>query len=247
MLEGKMSGSNCFEKIILVARPAAGKSEIIAYLKALPLTERIEEFHINQIEEIDDFPMLWTWFEEDEILETMGYPRLHSDKDGYFLGNHLWHVLIRRMCLEYDKKRRDNPDYHSNITSLIEFSRGGQHGGYRTAFNNLTPQVLYNSAVLYVNVSWSESLRKNRKRFNPNKPDSILEHSLPDKKLEFMYKDDDWHELAPQSEGFLKINDLDIPYVVFENEDDVTSAGGALLGERLKSVISQLWDLDTRL
>jgi len=42
--------------------------------------------------------------------------------------------------------------------------------------------MLKSAAILYVNVSFSESLRKNRKRFNPNKPDSILEHGLPDEK-----------------------------------------------------------------
>jgi len=238
-----MNQNNWFDKLILVARPAAGKSEIIKYLKAVPLQERISTFHIKQVEEIDDFPMLWTWFEEDAILESMGFPRLHTNSEGYFLGNHLWHLLIKRICLEYDKKLRDDPNYHAEYTSLIEFSRGSQHGGYRAAFNHLSQSVLQSAAFLYVTVSWSESLRKNRKRFNPDKPDSILEHSLPDKKLEFMYRDDDWHDLAPHNEGFLDINGIAVPYAVFQNEDDITTAGGDRLGERLHSVLDNLWVL----
>ena len=37
----------------------------------------------------------------------MGYARLHSDGDGYFMGNHLWDLLIERIGLEYQKKLRD--------------------------------------------------------------------------------------------------------------------------------------------
>ena len=58
-----------FEKIILLGRPASGKSEVIHYVKNLNLDERKKRFHLGKIKDIDDFPMLWTWFEEDDILE----------------------------------------------------------------------------------------------------------------------------------------------------------------------------------
>ncbi len=29
-------------------------------------------------------------------------------------------------------------------------------------------------------------------RYNPDKPDSILEHALEDKKIEFLYKESEW-------------------------------------------------------
>ena len=81
---------NVFKTILLIARPAAGKSEIINYLKRIPLNERKERFHIGEFAEIDDFPMLWTWFEEDALLEKMGHPRLHTTSDGYFKYQYLW-------------------------------------------------------------------------------------------------------------------------------------------------------------
>lgn len=236
-----MEKKNTFDILVLNARPAAGKSEIIDYLKKCPLGERKRRFMVGEFEEIDDFPMLWTWFEEDDILEKMGYPRLHSDEDGYFKGNHLWHLLIRRMCFEYLKKVTRIPDYHQTYTTIIEFSRGSEHGGYREAYQHLSNEVLERMAILYLDVSYSESLRKNRARFNPNEPDSILEHGLPDRKLEKLYKDVDWHELAKDDPAYLDIQGYKVPYVIFENEDDVTTARGNALGERLEARLQTLW------
>ena len=48
----------------------------------------------------------------------------------------------------------------------------------------LPDNLLGRAAVVYVRVSFEESLRKNSLRFNPQRPDSILEHALPDETLE---------------------------------------------------------------
>lgn len=231
-----------FDVLILIARPAAGKSEVIDYLKRTPLEERLRRFHIGKIEEIDDFPMLWTWFEEDALLERMGYPRLHTDKDGYFLHNHFWNLLIERIGLEYQKKRRDVPALDVEYTTLVEFSRGKEHGGYQSAFQHLLPEMVERAAVLYLDVSWEESLRKNRKRFNPDKPDSILEHALPDDKLERLYREVDWDEVSGGDPAYLTVRGYQVPYVVFDNSDDVTTERGEALGERLEMVTQVLWE-----
>ena len=232
-----------FKKLILLGRPASGKSEIIDYLKKSSPEDRLKRFHIGKIEEIDDFPMLWTWFEEDAILEKkMGKPRMHSDPGGYFLFEYQWHLLIERICFEYNKKLRDNENYHDNITTLVEFSRGTEHGGYKEAFKHLSQEVLKNSAILYVNVPYDESLRKNRKRFNPNKPDSILEHGLPDSKLERLYKEVDWEEVSAKSPSHININGVEVPYTVFENIPSKTD-DPALLGPALDDVLKRLWEI----
>jgi hypothetical protein len=236
-----MEKKNTFDILVLNARPAAGKSEIIDYLKKSPLEERKMRFKVGEFEEIDDFPMLWTWFEEDDLLQKMGYPRLHSDEEGYFKGQHLWHLLIRRMCFEYLKKVTRIPNYHQKYTTIIEFSRGSEHGGYKEAYQHLSKDVLERMAILYLDVSFNESLRKNRARFNPNEPDSILEHGLPDKKLEKMYKEVDWHELVKDDPAYIEIQGVKVPYVIFENEDDVTTARGDALGERLEARLQTLW------
>lgn len=232
---------NAFNLLLLIARPAAGKSEIIDYLKRTPTEERIERFHIGDFEELDDFPMLWTWFEEDKILEEMGENRLHTDADGYFKYDYLWDVLIRRISLDYRKMLRDQPSYHQNKTTIIEFARGSQHGGFKRAFDHLSQEVVEQMAVLYLNVSWEESLRKNQARFNPDRPDSILEHGLPDEKMAVLYRESDWAEISAPDAEFLTIQGTQVPYAVFENEDDVTTARGAALGQRLEETLSLLW------
>jgi len=92
--------SDTFDTLILIGRPASGKREIIDYLSYLEAKERRRRFHLGELFVIDDFPMLWTWFEEDKLLSQMGKPRLHTDEQGYFKHDYLWDLLVRRMCLE---------------------------------------------------------------------------------------------------------------------------------------------------
>ncbi len=238
-----MTNNNTFDILLLIARPAAGKSEIIDYLKRTDVATRRRRFHIGEFEEIDDFPMLWTWFEEDHLLSQMGYSRLHTTKDNYFKAGYLWDLLIRRICLEYSKRLRDNPKYHDQMTTIIEFARGSEHGGFARAFQHLSPEVVQRAAILYINVSYAESLRKNRQRFNPDRPDSILEHGLPDEKMERLYKESDWEQVSAADPKFITIQSRQVPYVVFENEDDVTTGRGQALGIRLEETLGRLWEL----
>lgn len=235
--------NNCFKLLLLLARPAAGKSEIINYLRNIPVRERLEQYHIGNFHELDDFPMLWAWFEEDQILEKMGKNRLHSDSQGYFLHPYFWNVLIERLNLDYKKILRDLQFSKDGHTVLMEFSRGSEHGGYQEAFKHLAPELLKDMAIIYLYVPWEESLRKNRRRFNPQKPDSILEHGLSDEKLEKLYRQNDWIELTNNSPDFLNIQGINVPYCVFENSNDITSIGGELLGCQLTTCLDHLWGL----
>jgi hypothetical protein len=226
--------------LILLGRPAAGKSEIIDFLKRTPLDERVRRFHIGDFAEIDDFPLLWAWYEEDALLNRMGHPRLHTTPDGYFTRRYMWDLLIQRLSLEYDKWARDA---EAGSTAIIEFSRGSEHGGYRSALPNLSEAILQQAAILYVDVSWEESLRKNRRRYNPSRPDSILEHGLPNAKLERLYKEVDWREFSAPDAAHVNVRGQRVPYVVFGNEDDVTTGRGPALGDRLEDALGSLWSL----
>lgn len=228
------------ECLVLVGRPASGKSEIIDFLQRLDPAERRRRFRLGELAIIDDFPLLWAWFEEDAILERMGHPRLHTTADGSFAGAHLWDVLVRRLCLEYDKLRAATADLHGRTSVIIELSRGCEHGGYRQAFAQLSPEVRARASVLYVRVSFEESLRKNRRRFNPDKPHSILEHALPDDKLERLYGRDDWDELEREGPDHLLLGGRRVPAATFENEDDVTTPRGPELGLRLEECLRKL-------
>lgn len=236
--------NNTFNVILLIGRPASGKSEIIHYLTNLPDDVRRERFHIAQLEVRDDFPMLWTWFEEDDILsKKFDLPRLHSDEQGYFKSPELWQLLIERLSLDYGKLVRDDPSYHEHNTCMIEFSRGSEHGGYAEALRHLSDEVLQNAGIMYVRVPFEESLRKNRRRYNPDKPDSILEHGLSDEKMERLYKEDDFAIIAPGDFGQIEIRGHSVPFVVFPNEDDVTTDKPNQLARRLESILGELWEL----
>ncbi len=227
--------------IFLLGRPAAGKSEIIDFLLKLSNEERKKEFYMGKIDEIDDFPMLWTWYEEDDILANkLQKPRLHTTEDSYFKYQYLWDLLIERISLEFEKHKRDIPNYFEDYTALVEFSRGKEHGGYKEAFQYVSEELLKRGSILYVNVPFKESLRKNRKRFDPSKPDSILHHSLSDEKLTKLYKEVDWDEFKGNDPEFVTIKGVKVPYVVFENEDDVTTNDGEPLRRRLKENIDKL-------
>jgi hypothetical protein len=233
-----------FDVLILVGRPASGKSEIIDFLMHTPSDVRQHKFHVAEIDVLDDFPMLWSWFEEDHILsERLGQPRLYTDADGYFKYLYLWNLLIERISLEYHKRLRDDPMYHDHVTTIVEFARGSEHGGYAEAFQHLADDLLHGAGIVYVNVPFEESLRKNRRRFNPDRPESILEHSLPDEKLERLYRDDDWPTFHASHSDFVAVRSIRVPCIIFENKDDVTTGKPDLLATRLEMVLGRLWEL----
>jgi len=229
-----------FDSLILIGRPASGKSEIIDYLSSLETGDRRRRFHLGELFVTDDFPMLWSWFEEDKLLGQMGKPRLHTDREGFFKRDHFWDLLVQRLCLEYQKHRAEQAE---GSTVIIEFSRGSSHGGYDRAFQQLSTRILERAVVLYVEVSFEESLRKNSRRFNPQAPHSILEHSLPEEKMRRLYGEDDWARFGAQDSGFLSLLNLRVPYAVFANEEDHTSAGGEQLGRPLARCCQRLWEL----
>jgi hypothetical protein len=234
-----------FDLLFLIARPAAGKSEIVDYLRRVGVEERRRRFHVGRFEVVDDFPMLWAWLEEDTILSRMAHPRLHTDESGYFKFPYLWNVLVERLALEIEKRDRDRaPD--RGITTIVEFSRGSEHGGYGEALRHFPEEMLQRAAITYVRISYQESLRKNRLRFNPDRPDSVLEHGLPDEKMERLYREDDWDVFSAEDPTHVTVKGVRVPYAVFENEDDVTTARGDALGQRLEEILGRLWAIRSR-
>ena len=243
-----------FDLIIRNGPPAAGKSEVLDYLKKVPLAERIERFHVGEFAEFDDFPILWERFEDDDIYTQYGKERLISNTEFTYQGQHLkgyvfkdkffWNYLIRRLCLNYDKVLRDDPRYHTTTTALFEFSRGSEHGGFRMAYDHLDDSILARACTLYINCSWEESLRKTRRRYNPNKPDSILEHALEDKKLEMLYKGSDWADFSAANPDHLLVKGKKVPFAILQNEPEITDQPDKL-GPALELALNKLWKLHT--
>jgi hypothetical protein len=231
-----------FETIILIGRPAAGKSEVIDFLKRTPEAERARRFHIGAFVEVDDFPFVWETFEIDDLLERLGQPRVFTTRDYYFLGDHLWNLFIERINLEFRKRLAHDARFTERETVLVEFSRGGERG-FAEAFDHLADEILSRAGIVYINVSYQESVRKNRRRFDPAQADSILYHSLPDAKMEFYYRTNDWDRLSNgRKTGTIRVRGLDVPFAVFDNEPERTD-DPAKLGPALEEVFGALWGL----
>jgi hypothetical protein len=233
-----MSADN-FPVLIIIGRPAAGKSEVIDFLKKADPKERLSRFHIADFEELDDFVYVWETFEIDDILTRHGKPRLWTDEKYWFKDHFIWNLYIERINLEYRKKLARNSNYHDGKTTLIEFARGGDNGIYE-ALSFLHEDVLRRASLMYIKVSYEESVRKNRRRARKGEEHSILYHSLPDEKMDFYYRTNDWEALAAKDPNYIDVKGFKIPYAVFENEPEKT-LDPMLIGQELERVAAKLW------
>lgn len=246
-MKTKTKMKRIFSNLILIGRPASGKSEIIDFIHKTSNFNRDQQLHLGKrIHILDDFPMLWAWFEEDYFIEhVFGKERLHSTSEGYFKEKYMWNLLLRRVSLEHTKIVKDSADEFADQSIIIEFARGTEHGDYKEAFEHLSDEILSDAVVLYVKVPYEESLRKNRKRRNPDKPHSILEHSLDDKVLETLYKECDWEEFSSGDKEYLYVRQHKIPYVVFDNMPSKTDSADDLAPE-LNRLLNDLWAIYNR-
>lgn len=235
-----MSANN-FPILIITGRPAAGKSEVIDFLKKCDPKERLSRYHIADFEELDDFVYVWETFEVDDILTKHGKPRVWTDEKYWFKEHFIWNLYIERINLEYRKKLARNPAYHEKMTTLVEFARGGENGIYE-AMSHLHEDILKRAALVYIKVPYEESVRKNRRRARPGEEHSILHHSLPDEKMEFYYKTNDWEKLEAKDPQFIEVKGFKVPYMVFENMPEKTH-DPKLIGEELERATAKLWSI----
>ena len=204
-----------FDNLLLLGRPASGKSELIDFLKNTPSSDRAQKYHIGNFKEIDDFPWIWEKFMEDNIWEQAGYPRRYSfggSNPGMSPeGSPLLDFCIQKFNAACEKQTPDG-------TLFIEFARG-RAKAYEKSLNQLSPQILKKATILFVLVSYEESCRRNNARYQEKLQHSILAHKVPDATMEYFYKDHDWLELTKKQEnGYLKIGSLNIPFVTVNNE-----------------------------
>lgn len=224
--------------LILLGRPAAGKSELIQFLQHLPLSERAQAYHLGFLRVIDDFPFLWEKFREDDLWEELGCGRRYSRRVGenYAVSDdYLWDFLILRINEEIEKAPA-----RSGETVIVEFSRGGAQA-YRRALARLTPYALEGGAILYLHVSYQESLRRNRARYDRDRRDGILTHSVPEEEMARTYADDDWQALAPGEAGYLSLGSFRVPYVTVYNEPEPKSV--ADFSRRFRPALEELYQL----
>jgi hypothetical protein len=232
--------SRHFPILIITGRPAAGKSEIIDFLKRSDPVVRLNDYHISDFEELDDFIYVWETFELDDLMTQMGQERVWSDEKYWFKAPYIWDLYIKRMALEYRKAMARKPAYHDNRTVIVEFARGGEDAIHH-ALSFLSDEMLSRAALMYIRVSYEESVRKNRRRARRGEEDSILYHSLPDEKMDFYYKTNDWDKLEARDSNFIEVKGFRIPYAVFENEPEKT-LDPKLIGAELQRATRKLWE-----
>ena len=239
---GSANLADTFDLLFLLGRPASGKSEFIDFMDKCPLERRAENHHIAPFSVIDDFPILWKKFEEDDLWERLGRGRLYSkraDENYAVVDQGIWPFLtgmIDRQVARILAKQ----DALSQRSLFIEFSRGGG-SGYQNALNGFSKEVLYRTAILYIDVSVEESWRRNLARYDRNKRDGILTHSVPREEMKMTYGNDDWPKIAPSPQGTLNVKGIEVPYVTMKNEPESTDPN--VLGPRYSAALDRLYSL----
>jgi len=233
-----------FQHLFVLGRPAGGKSEFIDFMKKLPADERAAGFGIGRFEEVDDFPWLWQACLDDDAREARGEPRAVSERtpEGYnitqpgFRGS-----LVDRFNEKIAADYLARPSFYDEGTLLIEFARG-VGDGFRTSLERFRPDILSRAAILYIQVSFEESFRRNSARYKPGQEESILFHKVPDRDMLGFFRDNDWADLtAGAPDGWLTLAGVRVPFVSMNNEPE--SADPLVLRGRYAGALGRLMEL----
>jgi hypothetical protein len=239
--------NDLFRHLLVLGRPACGKSEFIDFLKHADPDVRRRLLHIGRYEEVDDFPWLWEKFQEDAIWERAGYERLYTQE--YMPGNpgmapkgaRLFDWCMHKFNDVIAGRYLNRPALYDDATLLIEFSRGGANG-FGRALGMLAPEVLAPAAIFYIKVSREESWRRNVARYQEKLKHSILAHMVPRETYDYFYDINDWDDLTGgRPSGWLDVNGVAVPFVSMNNEPESTDP--EVLEERYAAALGELWTL----
>lgn len=239
-----MITNNTFNHLLLLGRPASGKSEFIDYMKHCDVGFRRDKHFIGNLAFVDDFVWLWKTFEDDDIWEKVTGKRLFTRKveEGYnILDANLYDFMIEKFNRVIQKEYLTNDKFYEDSTLIVEFSRGGEKS-YTPALNNFDKEILSKTAILYVQVSGDESKRRNEARYQEKMKDSILAHKVPDYDMKRIYSDDDWNILTEgRGSGFINLNGIKVPFVTMNNEPE--SKDPKVLAERYGEALASLYEI----
>jgi hypothetical protein len=184
--------------------------------------ERAARYRLGALRVLDDFPILWDLFEDEDAWERAGGTRRYSKRSGenYCVADDsVWPFLIERLN---DRAEPLLAELGERETLIIEFSRG-RAGGYSDALPRLAPRILEQAAILYVDVTFEESWRRNVARYDEKRRSGILTHSVPREEMERSYGVDDWHDLTGPPAGVLPVGRFKLPYVTMCNVPELVA------------------------
>ena len=236
-----------FDHLLLLGRPAGGKSEFIDFMKKVPDDVRAQKFHIGKFEEVDDFVWIWEKFMEDDLWEKAGYPRLYSKN--YMPGNpgmapegeRIFRFCMHKFNEVIAEKYLTRPQFYNDHTLFIEFARGRKNA-FKDSLQTLKPEILGRAAILFIYVTREESWRRNVARYQENLKHSILAHMVPKETFDHFYSDHDWLDLTKNDRnGHIDLNGLRVPFVTMVNEPESTDP--AVLNKRYGDALEKLYEL----
>lgn len=233
-----------FANLFVLGRPAGGKSEFIDFMKTCPPDDRAATFGIGRFEEVDDFPWLWEACLEDDAREARGESRLVSEKtaEGYNITRPKFRgSLVERFNAAITARLLANPRFYDDGTLLIEFARG-RDDGFRESLDRFQPETLERAAILYIDVSFEESFRRNNARYKKGREESILFHKVPDRDMLGFFRDNDWSSITGGApDGRLEVAGVEVPFVSMPNEPESTDP--LVLRDRYALALGRLLDL----
>jgi hypothetical protein len=233
-----------FAHLFVLGRPAGGKSEFIDFMKKLPAAQRAGGFGIGRFEEVDDFPWLWERCLDDDARQARGEARLVSERtsEGYNITQPGFRSsLVDRFNATIAARYLARPAFYEDGTLLIEFARG-VGDGFRNSLERFRPEILSRAAILYIQVSFEESFRRNSARYKPGQEESTLFHKVPDRDMLGFFRDNDWAAITGGApDGRLDIAGVRVPFVSMNNEPESTDP--AVLRDRYARALGRLLEL----
>jgi hypothetical protein len=114
--------------------------------------------------------------------------------------------------------------------------------GFRNSLERFSPDILSRAAILYIQVSFEESFRRNSARYKPGQEESILFHKVPDRDMLGFFRDNDWAEItAGAPDGWLNLAGVRVPFVSMTNEPESTDP--IVLRDRYAGALGRLMEL----
>jgi adenylate kinase family enzyme len=194
--------------VFLIGRPGCGKS--IVY-KILVEQLRVRGYK-GDIMRIDDFPILKGIFEQDVDQKRH---RLFPEGGMKITDDNVWRDLSKALNEQALKLQSENR------LLFIEFSRDS----YVQAFRHFSPEVMQNSAILYIDAPFDVCWERNARRAREEK--GLDAHLVSREEMEKTYLHDDHEELQKH---------VEMPVFIVKNySDDIEN-----LKSELKKVVDKL-------